>query len=83
MRQYLLTYERNQYRGHRYSMAALAQLRRLPARITRNGRALAADPLFAARLARVEIELENMRITNLRVLAAVAGGGAPGPRARC
>ena len=39
---------------------------------------LADDPLFAARMARVEIELENMKTTNLRVLAAVAGGGAPG-----
>jgi alkylation response protein AidB-like acyl-CoA dehydrogenase len=26
----------------------------------------------------VEIELENMKTTNLRVIAAVAGGGAPG-----
>ncbi len=29
-------------------------------------------------MARVEIELENMKTTNLRVLAAVAGGGVPG-----
>ena len=28
--------------------------------------------------AHVEIELENMKTTNLRVIAAVAGGGAPG-----
>ena len=27
---------------------------------------------------RVEIELENMKTTNLRVIAAVAGGGVPG-----
>ena len=33
---------------------------------------------FAARLARVEIELANMSTTNLRVIAAVAGGGVPG-----
>ena len=75
---YLLTYERTNIAGTGLSMAALAQLKQVAARITRNGRALADDPLFAARLARVEIELENMRITNLRVLAAVAGGGAPG-----
>ncbi len=43
-----------------------------------NGRPLAQDPLFAARLARVEIDLENMKTTNLRVIAAVAGGGVPG-----
>ena len=29
-------------------------------------------------MARVEIDLENMKTTNLRVIAAVAGGGAPG-----
>ena len=40
----------------------------------RNGRPLSQDPMFAARLARVEIELENMKTTNLRVLAAAAGG---------
>jgi alkylation response protein AidB-like acyl-CoA dehydrogenase len=34
--------------------------------------------LFAARLARVEIDLDNMKTTNLRVIAAVAGGGVPG-----
>ena len=39
---------------------------------------MAEDPLFAARLARVEIDLENMKTTNLRVIAGVAGGGAPG-----
>jgi hypothetical protein len=39
---------------------------------------LIEDPYFAARVARVEIELENMKTTNLRVIAAVAGGGVPG-----
>jgi alkylation response protein AidB-like acyl-CoA dehydrogenase len=75
---YLLTYERTNIAGTGLSMAALEQLKRVAARITRNGRPLTDDSMFAARLARVEIELENMRITNLRVLAAVAGGGAPG-----
>jgi alkylation response protein AidB-like acyl-CoA dehydrogenase len=43
-----------------------------------NGQPLSRDPLFAARMAKVEIDLENMKTTNLRVIAAVAGGGAPG-----
>jgi alkylation response protein AidB-like acyl-CoA dehydrogenase len=43
-----------------------------------HGKPLLQDPLFAARLARVEIALDNMKTTNLRVIAAVAGGGAPG-----
>jgi len=75
---YLLTYERTNIAGVGFSVAALARLRQAAQKITRNGRPLADDPLFAARLARVEIDLENMRITNLRVIAAVAGGGVPG-----
>jgi alkylation response protein AidB-like acyl-CoA dehydrogenase len=75
---YLLTYERTNIAGTGFSLAALAQLKELAAKIKRNGRPLADDPAFAARIARVEIDLENMRITNLRVLAAVGRGGAPG-----
>lgn len=75
---YLLTYERTNIAGVGQSTAALARLKAMAARQRRNGRPLADDPDFAARLARVEIELANMRTTNLRVVAAVAGGGAPG-----
>jgi alkylation response protein AidB-like acyl-CoA dehydrogenase len=56
----------------------MAQLKALAARQTKNGRPLAEDPAFAARMAKVEIDLENMKTTNLRVIAAVAGGGVPG-----
>ena len=75
---YLLTYERTNIAGVGFSMAALARLKQVAARVRRNGRPLAENPLFAARLARVEIDLENMKTTNLRVIAAVAGGGVPG-----
>jgi alkylation response protein AidB-like acyl-CoA dehydrogenase len=75
---YLLTYERTNIAGIGFSVAALGRLQRAAARLMRNGRPLAEDPLFAARLARVEIDLENMKTTNLRVIAAVAGGGVPG-----
>ncbi len=75
---YLLTYERTNIAGVGFSVAALARLRRVAAKLTRNGRPLADDPFFAARLARVEIDLDNMKTTNLRVIAAVAGGGVPG-----
>ena len=75
---YLLTYERTNIAGVGLSVAALLRLKRIAAQQRRNGRALAEDPLFAARLARVEIDLDNMKTTNLRVIAAVAGGGVPG-----
>ena len=76
---YLLTYERTNIAGVGASMAVLDRaeaLRRAAA--PKNGRPLADDPAFAARLARVEIELANMATTNLRVIAAVEGGGVPG-----
>ena len=75
---YLLTYERTNIAGVGFSDAALARLKVIAARTQKNGQPLARDPLFAARLARVEIDLENMKTTNLRVITAVAGGGVPG-----
>ena len=75
---YLLTYERTNIAGVGFSVAALERLKVIASRVMKNGQPLLQDPLFAARVARVEIELENMKTTNLRVIAAVAGGGAPG-----
>ncbi|MDM0048976.1 acyl-CoA dehydrogenase family protein [Variovorax sp. J22R115] len=75
---YLLTYERTNIAGVGFSVAAMEQLKLIAAKQTRNGRPLAEDPAFAARMAKVEIDLENMKTTNLRVIAAVAGGGVPG-----
>lgn len=75
---YLLTYERTNIAGVGLSTAALQQLKEVATRQRKNGRPLIQDPAFAARLARVEIDLDNMRTTNLRVLAAAANGGAPG-----
>ena len=74
---YLLTYERTNIAGVGITVAALRRLREVAARVLRNGRPLAEDPLFSARLARVEIDLENMKTTNLRMMIDVASGGAP------
>ncbi len=75
---YLLTYERTNIAGVGFSVAALARLERIASRIMHNGRPLIEDPLFAARLARIAIDLENMSTTNLRMIAAAAAGSAPG-----
>jgi alkylation response protein AidB-like acyl-CoA dehydrogenase len=75
---YLLTYERTNIAGVGFSVAAMEQLKVIAATQKKNGRPLAEDPAFAARMAKVEIDLENMKTTNLRVIAAVAGGGVPG-----
>jgi len=74
---YLLTYERTNIAGVGSSLAAFDHLRHIAQRQLKGGRPLTEDPLFAARLARVEIELENMKTTNLRVLAAAGQGAAP------
>ncbi len=76
---YLLTFERTNLAGVGFSVAALERLKSLAARRNWNGRRLIDDAFFAARLARVEIDLRNMRTTNLRMLDAAARAGAPGP----
>ena len=75
---YLLTYERTGIAGVGFCIAALAKLQVIAAKVMKNGKPLDQDPLFAARMAQVEIDLENMKTTNLRVIAPVAGGGVPG-----
>jgi alkylation response protein AidB-like acyl-CoA dehydrogenase len=73
---YLLTYERTNIAGVGASMAAFDHLCQIAATQRKGGKPLADDPLFAARIARLEIDLENMKTTNLRVLMA-SGGAAP------
>ncbi|MAL26904.1 MAG: pimeloyl-CoA dehydrogenase large subunit [Croceicoccus sp.] len=74
---YLLTYERTNIAGVGASMAAFEQLKEHARTTMRGGKPLTEDPLFAARLAKLEIELENMKTTNLRVLDAAGHGQAP------
>jgi len=74
---YLLTYERTNIAGVGASMAAFDHLRHIVAAQIKNGRPLAESPFFAARMAKLEIDLENMKTTNLRVLAAAGHGVAP------
>jgi len=74
---YLLTYERTGIAGVGASMAAFGELQQIARTQRRNGRLLADDPQFAARMARLEIDLENMKTTNLRVLVAAGAGAAP------
>ena len=75
---YLLTYERTGMASVGTSTAALLWLRSIAGKAKRGGKPLLDDPLFAARIARAEIELANLSTTALRVVAAVASGGAPG-----
>ncbi len=75
---FLLTHERTGIAGVGISMQALEQLKTLARSQTRRGRPLADDPLFAARIGEIEIDLEAMRITNLRMITKAEAGGTPG-----
>ncbi len=78
---YLLSHERTNIAGVGFSAQGFQELLNLARQTRRNGKRLIDDPLFAARLAEIEIELEAMKITNLRMLAAAQKNGAPGPEA--
>lgn len=75
---YLLTYERTGIAGIGMAKAALSHLKDVATKQTVNGRPLMDDPLFRSRVAEVEIELMAAEMTNLRIVAAVQGGGVPG-----
>jgi alkylation response protein AidB-like acyl-CoA dehydrogenase len=79
---FLLGHERTNIAGVGLAKRELARLKRI-AREQRDGsgRPLIEDPLFTARLARVELELTALEITNLRVLSTEAAERAPGPEA--
>jgi alkylation response protein AidB-like acyl-CoA dehydrogenase len=72
---FLLGHERTNIAGVGFSIQALEQVKDLARKVTRGGRPLIENTLFAARLASVEAELEAMKITNLRMLARAAQGG--------
>ena len=78
---YLLEHERTGIANVGINKRELARAKRLARECRRNGRPLAEDPLFAARLAEVEIELMALDVLNLRVLAAARDRGSPGPMA--
>ena len=76
---YLLTHERTGIAGVGFSMLELEEVKELAKKVMRNGKPLAQDPLFAARVAQAEIDLEAMKLTNLRMLFTAQKNGAPGP----
>lgn len=78
---FLLGHERTNIAGIGIAKRELARLKRVAAQETKNGKPLLKDPMFAARIAQVEVDLTALEITNLRVLSAEAEQRAPGPEA--
>jgi alkylation response protein AidB-like acyl-CoA dehydrogenase len=78
---FLLSHERTGIAGVSRSKRELAYLKHLASRETAAGRPLIENPRFRDKIARVEIDLMALEITNLRVLAADRQGRPPGPEA--
>jgi alkylation response protein AidB-like acyl-CoA dehydrogenase len=75
---YLLTHERTGNANVAVSKRKIQKLKKLADDAKKNEQPLSNDPMFASRLAQIEIDLQNLEITNLRTLAAVEDGEAPG-----
>ena len=74
----LLAHERTGIAGVADSQRNLAQIQEFAAQEINGGKALLSDALFQKRMSDIEIELMALEFTELRVLASVAVGGAPG-----
>jgi alkylation response protein AidB-like acyl-CoA dehydrogenase len=78
---FLLGHERTNIAGIGIAKRELARLKRIASKEVKHGKPLIKDPMFAARIAQIEIDLTALEITNLRVLSAEAEHRAPGPEA--
>jgi len=76
---YLLTHERTAIAGVPQSKKALERIKTIASQEMSGGRPLIEDSLFASKLAQIEIDLMALEYTELRTIASVADGGAPGP----
>lgn len=75
----LLQHERTNIAGVARSKVRLTRLKDKAARAVHGATPLMQDANFARRVAKLEIDLKALEFTELRTLAAVAVGKAPGP----
>jgi len=75
----LLQHERVNIAGVARSRYRVRRLRKQVESSVRDAAPLAEDKTFMRRLAAIEVELKALEYTELRTLAAVASGKAPGP----
>jgi alkylation response protein AidB-like acyl-CoA dehydrogenase len=78
---YLLGHERTGIARVGQSKRELIFLKRLALDQTKNGKPLLRDPVFAAKVAALDIELMALEVTVQRVVASEAEGRGPGPEA--
>ena len=75
----LLTHERTGIAGVARSQVRLARLKEIAAQTSLGDGRLLDEPSFKGQIDAVEIELLALEMTELRTLASVEQGGAPGP----
>ena len=78
---FLLGHERTNIAAIGASKRELRRLKQMAAQKAKGGATMLQDPLFASRIAQVEIELRALEITNMRVIFDEARNHAPGPEA--
>ncbi|MBT6093669.1 MAG: pimeloyl-CoA dehydrogenase large subunit [Rhodospirillaceae bacterium] len=76
---FLLANERTGIAGIGQSKDEFRQLKEIAKTERKNGKPLIEDPLFQSRLAKLEIDLMALEITNMRMLVAEQKAGKPGP----
>ena len=76
---FLLAHERVGIAGVASSKRGVEKLKAVAATEMEGERALLANPFFRRKVADLEIDLAALEYTELRTLAAMAGGGNPGP----
>ncbi|KAA1194584.1 pimeloyl-CoA dehydrogenase large subunit [Pseudohalioglobus sediminis] len=74
----LLAHERTAIAGVADSKRTLEMIKHYASQEVNGGKRLIDDALFQQRLSDIEIDLMALEFTDLRVLASVAAGGAPG-----
>lgn len=77
----LLGHERSGIAGVARSQQQVVRLKQLAQREYEGGQPLLQDPDFAHKLAALEVELQALEFTDLRMLAAESAGKSPGPEA--
>ena len=75
----LLQHERTGLAGISRSIVALEKLKEQAETVKRGNGTLMDDPAFRAKVAELEVDLMAVEFTELRSLAAAAGGADPGP----
>ncbi len=75
----LLQHERTGLAGISRSIVALAKLKEQAESVKRGNGSLMDDPAFRSKVAELEVDLMAAEFTELRSLAAAAGGNDPGP----